>query len=63
MVNKGKSFSELFDRMDGLANVKEQEALKILIRSLSVEWLNEGFDDRDVIDYINYIVKEQLQKI
>ena len=53
----------LFDRMDGLANVKQQEALKVLIRSLSVEWLNEGFEEQDVRDYIDYLIRMELREI
>ena len=58
-----KNLSDLFDRMDGLANVKQQEALKVLIRSLSVEWLNEGFYERDVRDYIDYLITMELKEI
>lgn len=58
-----KNLSDLFDRMDGLANVKQQEALKVLIRSLSVEWLNEGFYERDVRDYIDYLIRMELKEI
>jgi hypothetical protein len=53
----------LFDRMEGLSNVKQHEALTTLITSLSVEWLNEGFEEIEIREYIDYLTRVQLKKI
>jgi hypothetical protein len=44
------------ERIEGLANIQDLETLKAKLRILSSDWMNEGFEKEDIIDYIAYLI-------
>ncbi len=46
------------ERMEGLANISDLKVMKDMLRILSTNWMQEGFEKEDIQDYINdYINK------
>jgi hypothetical protein len=50
--------SDAIDRMEGLANIQDLNILKTKLRILTTEWMDDGFDKEDVIDYIEVLINE-----
>jgi len=50
--------SDYIDRMEGLADAQDLNILKVKLRILTSDWMNEGFDKEDVIDYIEVLINE-----
>jgi hypothetical protein len=44
--------------MEGLADAQDLNILKVKLRILTSDWMNEGFDKEDVIDYIEVLINE-----
>jgi hypothetical protein len=52
------SFSSI-DRMEGLANINDLADFKVKLRILTTDWIEEGFEKEDVIEYeIEYLIKK-----
>ena len=47
---------EAIEMMEGLANIQNLKTLKDLLRILSTDWMQEGFEKEDIIDYMGYLV-------
>ena len=54
-LNERISF-EAIERMEGLASIQDLETLKAKLRILSSDWMNEGFEKEDIIDYMAYLI-------
>jgi hypothetical protein len=50
------SFSSI-DRMEGLANINDLADFKVKLRILTTDWIEEGFEKEDVIEYVEYLIK------
>tara|TARA_Y100000385_G_scaffold291162_1_gene367562 strand:- start:1473 stop:1643 length:171 start_codon:yes stop_codon:yes gene_type:complete len=50
------------DRMEGLANVNELNELKDLILILGGEWVDEGFENEDIVEYFRHLVDVLVKK-
>jgi hypothetical protein len=50
--------SEFIDRIEGLSNMKTLDAFKLTLKKLSKEWIEEGFEIEDILDYIKTLLKE-----
>ena len=42
--------------MEGLASIQDLEILKAKLRILSSDWISEGFEKEDIIDYMAYLI-------
>jgi hypothetical protein len=51
------SFSSI-DRMEGLANINDLADFKVKLRILTTDWIEEGFEKEDVIEYVEYLIKK-----
>jgi hypothetical protein len=49
---------EMFDRMDGLANIQDMRVLNAKLRMLASDWMQDGFDKEDIKEYINFLIDE-----
>lgn len=49
---------EMFDRMDGLANIQDLKVLNAKLRLLVSDWMQEGFEKDDIKEYINFLIDE-----
>ena len=49
---------EMFDRMDGLANLQDLNVFNTKLRLLVSDWYNEGFEMDDIKEYINFLIDE-----
>jgi hypothetical protein len=54
-LNERISF-EAIERMEGLANTQDLASLQAKLRMLSSDWMQEGFEKEDIIDYLAYLV-------
>ena len=55
--NLGENISsEAIERMEGLANMQDLSTLQAKLRILSSDWMQEGFEKEDIIDYLAYLV-------
>jgi hypothetical protein len=54
-LNERISF-EAIEKIEGLANIQDLETLKAKLRILSSDWMNEGFEKKDIIDYMAYLI-------
>jgi hypothetical protein len=50
--------SDYIDRMEGLADAQDLNILKVKLRILTSDWMNEGFDKEDVVSYIENFIDE-----
>lgn len=48
---------ELIDRMEGLSHAGNLEAFKTNLEGLMTDWIEEGFEKEDIIDYLTAFVK------
>jgi hypothetical protein len=46
---------EALDRMEGVVNTKHLQAFKQIFKSLVGDWMNDGFDQEDIVNYISGI--------
>ena len=51
------SFSSI-DRMEGLANINDLVDFKVKLRILTTDWIEEGFEKEEVIEYVKYLIKK-----
>jgi len=49
---------EYIDRMEGLANIQDLAVLKAKLRMLSSDWMQEGFEKEDIIEYISELINQ-----
>ena len=49
---------EAIERFEGLANIQDLTVLKAKLRMLTTEWLEEGFEKEDIIEYFEFLVNE-----
>jgi hypothetical protein len=55
--NLGENISsEAIERMEGLVNMQDLATLQAKLRILSSDWMQEGFEKEDIIDYLAYLV-------
>ncbi len=47
---------ETIDRMEGLANMRDLKVMKDMLRVLTAEWMQEGFEKDDVVNYLTGFV-------
>jgi hypothetical protein len=50
--------SEMVSRIEGLANVRDLKTMKDMLRILTTEWEQEGFDREDIQDYITDFINK-----
>lgn len=50
--------SEMVSRIEGLANVRDLGTMKDMLRILTTEWMQEGFEKEDIQDYINDFINK-----
>jgi hypothetical protein len=49
---------EMFDRMDGLANLQDLRVLNAKLRILASDWMQDGFEKEEIKEYINFLIDE-----
>lgn len=49
---------EYIDRMEGLANIQDLAVLKAKLRMLSSDWMQEGFEKEDIVEYISELINQ-----
>ena len=49
---------EMFDRMDGLANIQDMKMFNTKLKSLVNNWYDEGFEIDEIKEYINFLIDE-----
>ena len=49
---------EAVDRMEGLANRQDLAVLKAKLRMLSSDWMQEGFEKEDIVEYIEELINQ-----
>jgi hypothetical protein len=49
---------EGIDRMEGLANIQNLKTMKDMLRILSTDWMQEGFEKKDIAEYIISLIDE-----
>ena len=49
---------EYIDRMEGLANMQDLAVLKAKLRMLSSDWMQEGFEKEDIVEYISELINQ-----
>jgi len=49
---------EAKERMEGLANISNLKTMKDMLRILSIDWMQEGFEKEDIQDYITDFINE-----
>jgi hypothetical protein len=49
---------ETLERIEGIVNMQDLATLKAKIRILSQEWIQDGFEKEEIIDYLAYLVDE-----
>lgn len=59
----GQLSPQAVERMDGLAHLKALEELRSSIRKLTEDFLEEGFDLEDCVDYIRGTLFEIVDDI
>jgi len=52
---------DAYDRMEGLANENKLNELKDLIMILGEDWANEGFENGDIVDYLEALVDQLVR--
>lgn len=53
---------DYIDRMEGLANVQDLAVLKTKLTLLTQEWITEGFEKEDVLEYIKHLLDIQFNE-
>lgn len=48
---------EIFDRMEGLANMRTLAGFKSNLDSLVNDWEEEGFEKDDILKYIDFLIE------
>jgi hypothetical protein len=51
---------ETYDRMEGLANVRDLGNLQILLKLLTHEWIREGFEKDDIVSYLTTFINNEF---
>ena len=46
------------DRMEGLANIQNLKTMKDMLRILSTDWMQEGFEKKDIAEYVISLIDE-----
>lgn len=46
------------DRMSGLANVNDLRILETKLKKLTADWLEEGFDKDEIVDYLAWYIDQ-----
>ncbi len=49
---------EMFDRMDGLANIQDMKMFNTKLKALVNDWYDEGFEIKEIKEYINFLIDE-----
>lgn len=49
-----------FERMEGMANMQTLARVRTGIAELAADWVNEGFDIEDVIEYFKQYISTEL---
>ena len=47
---------EMFERMDGLANVQDMKMFNTKLKALVNDWYDEGFEIKEIKEYINFLI-------
>lgn len=53
--NMGNAY---YDRMEGLANMSHLKMFKNSLRELLADWMEEGFEREDVVEYVTFLIEE-----
>lgn len=53
--------SEKIERMEGLSKTFHLEVFQTLLPQLTRDWLEEGFEKEDVMEYLEYIVNKETK--
>jgi len=60
-LNEGLS-PEYIDRMEGLANIQDLADFKAKLKSLASDWMKEGFEKEDVVEYVDHILNSSVNE-
>ena len=58
LSNISESNESMFDRMEGLAPIRDLKVLKDMLRIVATEWMSEGFEKEDVIEYLEDFINK-----
>lgn len=53
--------SDKIDRMEGLSKTFHLEMFKTILPQLTRNWIEEGFEKEDVMEYLEYIVDKETK--
>ena len=54
---------DAIDRMEGLANIQNLKIMKDMLRMLSTDWMQDGFEKGDIAEYISSLIDENQPTI
>jgi regulator of sigma D len=58
-LNEGTINSGFLNRIESVVNEKDLIQFQKTLKSLTGEWLDEGFELEDIQQYINYLVEKK----
>ena len=50
--------NEFINRIEGLSNIRNLKLLKDMIRILTTDWMQEGFEKEDIVEYVTSLIME-----
>lgn len=53
--------SDKIDRMEGLSKTFHLEMFKTILPQLTRNWIEEGFEKEDVMEYLEYIMDKETK--
>lgn len=53
--------SDKIERMEGLSKTFHLEMFKTILPQLTRNWIEEGFEKEDVMEYLEYIVDKETK--
>jgi len=53
--------SDKIDRMEGLSKTFHLEMFKTILPQLTRNWIEEGFEKEDIMEYLEYIVDKETK--
>ncbi len=48
--------------MEGLANIQDLADFKAKLKSLASDWMKEGFEKEDVVEYVDHILNSSVNE-
>ena len=53
-----EEFQEYIERFEAIANIRDLKTLRDMLRIVSADWMQDGFDKEDIKKYINHYIDQ-----